>query len=81
MIGTCAMWVRTESTSYIYHQRQQGGVQRDFVTFLVMLNAFAIWLVALDEGRPTHEQTIQCRWDLDVLVGNSLVGMSAKVGA
>jgi hypothetical protein len=46
-----------------------------------MLNAFATWVVALDEGRPTHEQTIQCGWDLDVLVGNSLVGMSAKVGA
>ncbi len=55
-------------------------MQLNFVTFVVVLNAFAS-LVAIDEGRFSHEQIIQSGWDSDVFVGNCLVDEYAKYGS
>ncbi len=55
-------------------------MQLNFVTFVVVLNAFAS-LVAIDEGRFSHEQIIQSGWDSDVFVGNCLVDIYAKCGS
>ncbi|CAM6038741.1 unnamed protein product [Sphagnum compactum] len=66
----------------LFRQMQQEGegVQPDPVTFVGVLNACAS-VVALEEGRCTHEQIIQSGWDSAVFVGNSLVDMYAKCGS
>jgi len=64
----------------LFRQMQQEGVQPDPVTFVGVLNACAS-VVALEEGRCTHEQIIQSGWDSAIFVGNSLVDMYAKCGS
>ncbi len=64
----------------LYEQMQQEGVQPDSVTFVGVLNACAS-LAALKEGRCVHQQIVECGWDADVFVGNSLVDMYAKCGS
>ncbi len=64
----------------LFQQMQQEGVQPDSDTFVGILNACAS-VVALEEGRCTHEQIIQSGWDSDVFVGNSLVDMHANCGS
>ncbi len=51
---------------------QWDGMQPDSFTFLGVLNACAM-VATLEEGRCTHEQIIQCGWDLDVFAQSSLV--------
>ncbi len=55
-------------------------LQPDSVTFVGVLNACAS-ILALEEGRCVHQQIVECGWDSDVFVGNSLVGMYAKCGS
>jgi pentatricopeptide repeat protein len=50
------------------------------VTFVGVLNVYAS-ILALEDGRCTHELTIQRGWDSDVFVGHSLVNMYAKCGS
>jgi len=64
----------------LFRQMQQEGVQPDPITFLWVLNACAS-VVALEEGRCTHEQIIQSGWNSAVFVGNWLVDMYAKCGS
>ncbi|CAM6035383.1 unnamed protein product [Sphagnum compactum] len=64
----------------LYQQMQQEGVQPDSVTFVGVLNACAS-LAALKDGRCVHQQIVECGWDADVVVGNSLVDMYAKCGS
>jgi pentatricopeptide repeat protein len=56
---------------------QQDGLQLNFVTFVVVLNACAN-MITLEEGMHAHEQIIQSGLELYVFVGNSLVDMYAK---
>jgi pentatricopeptide repeat protein len=58
---------------------QEEGLQSDRVTLGGVLNACAS-LVALKEGRDTHEQIIQRGWESDVFM-MSLVDMYAKCGS
>jgi pentatricopeptide repeat protein len=46
----------------------------------VVLNACAS-IVALEEANCVHHQIIECGWDSDVYVVNSLVDMYAKCGS
>jgi pentatricopeptide repeat protein len=55
-------------------------VQPDSVTFVGVLNACAS-VVAIEEGRCVHQQTIQSGLETDVFVANSLVDMYAKCGS
>ncbi|CAK9200383.1 unnamed protein product [Sphagnum troendelagicum] len=61
----------------LFHQMQKKGVQPTPVTLMGVLNACAS-MFALQEGRRTHEQTIESGWESDVFVGSSLVDMYAK---
>jgi len=64
----------------LFQQMQQEGVQPDSVTFVGVLNACAS-LAALKDGRCVHQQIVECGWDSDAFVGNSLVDMYAKCGS
>ncbi|CAK9256023.1 unnamed protein product, partial [Sphagnum jensenii] len=64
----------------LFQEMQQEGVQPNSVTFGGVLNACAS-MVALEEDRCAHEQTIQSGFESDVFVGNSLVDMYAKCGS
>jgi pentatricopeptide repeat protein len=59
---------------------QQEGVQPNSVTFAGVLNACAS-VVALEDGRCVHQQIVECGWDSNVFVANSLVDMYAKCGS
>ncbi|KAH8944738.1 hypothetical protein BDL97_12G000400 [Sphagnum fallax] len=64
----------------LFQQMQQEGVQPNYVTFVVVLNACAS-VIALEEGRRVHQQIIQSGLESDVFVGSSLVDMYAKCGS
>ncbi|CAK9225565.1 unnamed protein product [Sphagnum troendelagicum] len=64
----------------LFQQMQQESVQPNSITFVGVLNACAS-VVALEEGRRVHQQIIECGWDSNVFVGNSLVDMYAKCGS
>ncbi len=55
-------------------------MQPNSVTFVGVLNACAS-VVALEDGRCVHQQIVECGWDSDVFVANSLVDMYAKCGS
>jgi hypothetical protein len=59
---------------------QHEGVEPDPVTFVGVLNACAS-VVALDEGRRTHDQIIQGGWESDVFVGSAMLICMQNVGA
>jgi pentatricopeptide repeat protein len=64
----------------LFQQMQQEGVRPNSVTIVGVLNACAS-IVALDEGRCVHQQIVECGWDSDVFVANSLIDMYAKCGS
>ncbi|KAH9530503.1 hypothetical protein CY35_20G006400 [Sphagnum magellanicum] len=64
----------------LFQKMQHEGVQPDLVTYVAVLNACAN-VVALEEGRRTHERIIQSRCESDVFVRNSLVDMYAECGS
>ncbi|KAH9544539.1 hypothetical protein CY35_13G126800 [Sphagnum magellanicum] len=64
----------------LFQKMQHEGVQPDPATYVGVLNACAN-VVALEEGRRTHERIIQSRCESDVNVKNSLVDMYAKCGS
>jgi len=64
----------------LFQQMQQEGVQLDPVTFVGVPNACAS-IVALEEGRHTHEQIIQSGYESVAFIGNSLIAMYAKCGS
>ncbi len=64
----------------LFRQMQQEGVRPDSVTFVGVLNACAS-VVALEEGKCVHQQIVECGWDSDVFVANSLIDMYAKCGS
>jgi pentatricopeptide repeat protein len=59
---------------------QQESVQPNAITFVGVLNACAS-VVALEEGRRVHQQIIECGWDSNFFVVNSLIDMYAKCGS
>ncbi|KAJ7528005.1 hypothetical protein O6H91_16G079900 [Diphasiastrum complanatum] len=63
----------------LYEQMKQEGVQPDNVTFALLLNACAS-LAALEQGKRLHSEIIERGFQLDVVVGNTLVDMYAKCG-
>ncbi len=64
----------------LFQQMQQESVQPNSITFVGVLNACAI-VAALEEGRRVHQQIIECGWDSNVFVANSLIDMYAKCGS
>ncbi len=64
----------------LFRQMQQEGVQPNSVTFVGVLNACAS-VVALEDGRCVHQQIVECGWDSNVFVANSLVDMYVKCGS
>jgi len=67
-------------TLELFQQMQQEGVRPNSVTIVGVLNACAS-IVALEEGRCVHQQTVECGWDSDVFVANSLVDVYVKCGS
>ncbi|CAK9253763.1 unnamed protein product [Sphagnum jensenii] len=64
----------------LFQKMQHEGVQPDPATYVGVLNACAN-VVALEEGRRTHERIIQSRCESNVFVKSSLVDMYAKCGS
>ncbi|KAJ7540626.1 hypothetical protein O6H91_10G023400 [Diphasiastrum complanatum] len=63
----------------LYEQMKQEGVQPDNVTFVLLLKACAS-LEVLEQGKRLHSDIIKRGFQLDVIVGNTLVDMYAKCG-
>ncbi|KAJ7515092.1 hypothetical protein O6H91_23G070800 [Diphasiastrum complanatum] len=68
-----------EEALALYEQMKQEGVQPDDVTFVLLLKACAS-LAALEQGKQLHSEIIKRGFQLDVVVGNTLVNMYAKCG-
>jgi pentatricopeptide repeat protein len=64
----------------LFQRMQQEGVEPGPATFVGVLNACAS-VLALEQGRNTHEQIIQSGFESNVFVGSSLVDMYAKCGS
>ncbi|CAN5972805.1 unnamed protein product [Sphagnum jensenii] len=64
----------------VFQLMQQEGLKPDPATFIGVLNACTS-VLALDEGRLTHEQVICSGYESDVSVSSSLVDMYAKCGS
>jgi pentatricopeptide repeat protein len=64
----------------LFQHMQQEGVQPDSVTFVGVLTACPS-MVAIEEGRCVHRDTIESGLESDVFVGSSLVNMYAKCGS
>ncbi|CAK9882156.1 unnamed protein product [Sphagnum jensenii] len=64
----------------LFQKMQHEGVQPDPATYVGVLNACAN-VVALEEGRRTHERIIQSRCESNVFVKSSLLDMYAKCGS
>ncbi|KAJ7298442.1 hypothetical protein O6H91_Y582200 [Diphasiastrum complanatum] len=63
----------------LYEQMKQEGVQPDNVTFVLLLKACAS-LEALEQGKQLHSDIIKRGFQLNVIVGSTLVDMYAKCG-
>jgi pentatricopeptide repeat protein len=64
----------------LFQEMQLEGVPPSPVTFVGFLNACAS-VLALEEGRCTHEQIIQSGCESDIFVQSSLIDMYAKCGS
>ncbi|KAJ7564743.1 hypothetical protein O6H91_02G031500 [Diphasiastrum complanatum] len=60
-------------------QMKQEGVQPDIVTYTTLLKACAS-IAAFEQGKQLHSDIIESGFELDVIVGNTLVDMYAKCG-
>ncbi|KAJ7518207.1 hypothetical protein O6H91_21G059000 [Diphasiastrum complanatum] len=63
----------------LYDQMKQQGLQPDNVTYVVLLKACAS-IAALEQGEQFHLDIIDSGFELDEVVGNTLVDMYAKCG-
>ncbi|KAJ7527660.1 hypothetical protein O6H91_16G065200 [Diphasiastrum complanatum] len=63
----------------LYEQMKQEGMQPNNVTFVLLLKACAS-LAALEQGKQLHSEIIRRGFQLDVVVGSTLVDMYAKCG-
>ncbi|KAJ7534639.1 hypothetical protein O6H91_13G104000 [Diphasiastrum complanatum] len=63
----------------LYEQMKQAGVQPTIVTYVVLLKACAS-IAALEQGKQLHLDIIQSGFELNVIVGSTLVDMYAKCG-
>ncbi|CAK9878571.1 unnamed protein product [Sphagnum jensenii] len=64
----------------LFRQMQLEGMKPNSATFAGVVNACAS-IVALEEGRHTHQQIIRSGCESDVNVQNSLIDMYAKCGS
>ncbi|KAJ7540213.1 hypothetical protein O6H91_10G005500 [Diphasiastrum complanatum] len=79
MIGEHAQNGLGKDALALYEQMKQEGVQPDNVTFVLLLKACAS-LAALEQGKQLHSEIIKKGFQLDVVVGNTLVDMYTKCG-
>ncbi|KAJ7536749.1 hypothetical protein O6H91_12G080900 [Diphasiastrum complanatum] len=63
----------------LYEQMRQEGVRPNNVTYVVLLKACAS-IAALEKGKQLHLDIIGSGFELDVIVGSTLVDMYAKCG-
>ncbi|KAJ7565312.1 hypothetical protein O6H91_02G056300 [Diphasiastrum complanatum] len=63
----------------LYEQMKQEDVQPDKVTYVSLLKACAT-VAALEQGQQLHSEIIKSGYQLDVVIGNTLVDMYAKCG-
>ncbi len=63
----------------VYCQMAREGLEHDRITYLGILNAFGSPM-ALDWGRQVHAHIRKSRFDCDVPLKNSLIGMYVKCG-
>ncbi|CAM6094164.1 unnamed protein product [Calypogeia fissa] len=69
-----------ETALKLYRQMQSGGVKPTQVTFVALLNACAL-IGALEEGRRIHEEIIECGYEAELFIGNSLIDMHGRCGS
>ncbi|KAH7278253.1 hypothetical protein KP509_38G032700 [Ceratopteris richardii] len=64
----------------LFSKMQLEGIAPNRVVFLCVLKACAN-IFALEEGRLMHEQIIRLHFEVDILLGNTLIYMYAKCGS
>ncbi|KAJ7551491.1 hypothetical protein O6H91_06G017400 [Diphasiastrum complanatum] len=64
----------------LYEQMRQEDLQPNYVTYVVLLNACAS-IAALEQGKQLHAHIIKSGFDLDVVLGNTLVNFYTKCGS
>ncbi|KAJ7289005.1 hypothetical protein O6H91_Y307500 [Diphasiastrum complanatum] len=68
-----------EEAINLFQQMQETGLAPDKVVFVVVLKACAR-LAALEQGKQLHSHIIKRGFQLDLIIGNTLVDMYAKCG-
>jgi len=63
----------------LFRKIQREGLEPSPVNFVGVLNACAS-IVALEEGRCTHEQIIHSSFESDIFVGNSICAKCGNMG-
>ncbi|KAJ7297813.1 hypothetical protein O6H91_Y035300 [Diphasiastrum complanatum] len=63
----------------LYEQMKQEGVQPSIVTYVVLLKACAS-VAALEQGKQFHSEIVETGFELDAILGSTLVDMYAKCG-
>lgn len=64
----------------LFNKMQSEGIKPDKVTFLSILKACGS-IGAVEQGRWIHDQTIKIGFEVDMLIGNTLVDMYGKCGS
>ncbi|XP_057832678.2 pentatricopeptide repeat-containing protein At4g02750 isoform X2 [Cryptomeria japonica] len=80
MISGYAQNGHGEEALELFRQMQLAEVKPDSDTFVVVLPACCTF-ASLEEGKEVHGVLIKNGFEIDVLVGNTLVGMYAKCGS
>jgi pentatricopeptide repeat protein len=79
ILGTCEMWIKAQNIETIATNTTRRCATSSII-FVGVLNAWTN-MVALEEGECVHKQIIECEWNSNVFVCNSLVDMYAKCGS
>lgn len=80
IIAGYAQYGQGLSALEIFREMQMEGVKPDKVTFLGIFKACGS-IGALEIGRQIHDQAIQCAYELDMVIGNTIVDMYGKCGS
>lgn len=80
IIAVFAQQGKSMEALHFFHQMQQEGTKPNRVTFVCMLDACAS-LAALVKGRQGHLYILNCGFELDIVVSNSLISMYGKCGS
>lgn len=80
MISVCAQNGHGQEALELFSQMQAEGVKANKVTFIGILDACAS-LASLQDGQSIHLKIIDCGFESDTVLGNTLLNMYGKCGS